>query len=166
MKPLGATLLAVVAAGLVVGGCGGGDDGALDKGEFVAAAERICTRLDREGMQLARRYFGEDFSQAPSAEDHAEFFRRLIPGVEAGLAEIRALDGPDDGEALVERIIDSDPFVPLATQALRRYDAGDQAGFEEAVEDLFGGQGESPPGVEAQAVAYGLDGCVGDGGGD
>jgi hypothetical protein len=157
----------VSAGGLVIvgllGGCGNDDDGADasdGRAELIADADAICERIDAEGEQLSAEVYGEDFSLEPTLEAQAEFLRRLVAGVEDGLAEIEALPGPADGKAILERVFSEDPFIADARAAIALADAGDEAGFETAMTALFDEGSDPDPALVEEARDYGFTSCV------
>ena len=159
----------VVALAALLSGCGDDDDDAsAGREEYVAAADAICARIDAEGTELSEQYFGEDFSQQPSLDEQAEFLRALVAQVEAGLNDIDALSGPEEGEALLRRVFDEDPFIDGARAAIALADVGDEPGFESALGELFGEGGDPDPELAEQAREYGFSSCVpsNDGGDD
>ena len=156
---LGVCLAMVGAGGLTA--CGDDDDtGSGDREQLVAAADAICERIDAEGERLSDEVYGPDFSRDPSLEEQAEFLRQLVINVDGGLDDIEALPGPADGKALLARVFEEDPFVDDARAAVALADAGDQAGFERALEALFDEGSDPDPELVEDAQAYGFRSCV------
>ncbi|HJR26048.1 MAG TPA: hypothetical protein VJ804_11270 [Acidimicrobiales bacterium] len=158
---LGAAVVAGVLAAPVAG-CGDDDDaeGASGKDAFVAAADAICERIDAEGTELSNEVYGEDFSLDPTLDQQAELLRALVANVEEGQDEIAALGGPAEGQAILARVFGEDPFIEDARGAIALADAGDEAGFESALDALFGEGGDPDPELIEEAQAYGFRSCV------
>ncbi len=156
---LGAGAVALALASVATG-CGDDDASSDGKAELVAAADAICARLDVEGTELSDVVYGPDFSREPTLEEQAEFLRQLVANVDEGRAEVAALAGPEEGKALLDRVFGEDPFVEDARDAIALADAGDQAGFEAAMDELFGEGGEVDEDLVAEATDYGFQDCV------
>lgn len=88
-------------------GCGGGGDSsatttALGKGEFLAKANAICARGNK---QTDEAFSGLD-AKPSSAQVEKAIETGFVPAVQAQIDEIRALDAPEGDEAKVEHMLD------------------------------------------------------------
>ena len=105
-KLWGLALAVVFAAALPAAGCGGSDDNAPTKAEFITQADAICKK--------AHDKFETDFNEAfgdnpqPSQAQLNEFaLSTLVPGVQGEIDDISALEPPSGDEAEVNAIIDA-----------------------------------------------------------
>lgn len=121
----GATTLAVtVLAGLLAACGGGGEDtgGTVATVDFVAAADRIC--VDAAERDIAARHAGLPTQVA--------YLERLRDDREEVLAQLEALEAPDDAAASFDRYVES---RRRALQGLREgidaAERGDEAATEE-----------------------------------
>jgi hypothetical protein len=103
-KCCGLALSAVLVA--AAAGCGGSDDNAPTKAEFIQQADAICKK--------AHDKFEKDFNQAfagnsqPSQAELNKFaLSTLVPGVQGEIDDVSALQPPSGDEAEVEAIIDA-----------------------------------------------------------
>lgn len=109
----GMAVTVLVAVGLTIAGCGGGDDGdaggdtggdSPSKAEFIKQADAICKKAHDE--------FEKEFRQAfrKASEQTNENLKRfalttLVPGNEGEIRDISALEPPAGSEAEVKAII-------------------------------------------------------------
>lgn len=104
----------LVLLGLMLGGCGGGDDATstdsaeaqASKSQYVARAEAICRKVTDDYIasykQFAKANGIENF---PSAKQGYQISEDLyIPMMEKRLAALRSLDAPSGDEQQVEAI--------------------------------------------------------------
>jgi hypothetical protein len=79
-------LSSILAAMIVLAGCGGGQDGPKikSKADFIAAADRICVERDARGNKLARE----------RGSDVGRLSGELADAYAAAIAKIEALDLP------------------------------------------------------------------------
>jgi hypothetical protein len=145
-------LLAGLASGALVAGCGGGDDDGGDGGgepptkqEYIAEADQVCTESNQEFEQAI-----EDAPEdAGSATDYIA--DTLVPIFREEFEQLRELTPPEGDEATVAAI----------------FDAGEE-GVQQIEDDpeAFQGSGEVPGLEEASRLAsqYGFEVC-GQGGG-
>lgn len=105
---------AVVAAVLLLAGCGGGDDSdtakSISKEEFIAKGEAICKtgnkRMEAELVKFLRDGRGVESLTKPSPEDNEKFLETvLIPNLEREIAEFKELGVPEGDEERVEAIV-------------------------------------------------------------
>jgi hypothetical protein len=142
-------LAAAFAAGMIAAGCGGSDEGSgvetagLSKDQWIAQANRICAVGDRELEKEAERVFA---GHKPPTEGELSRFGRevVVPGVQAQVDQIRALDAPKGDEDEIEAIF-------AAAE-----DAIDEVRAKPATLEGGGPFAE----VNALAGEYGLDECA------
>jgi hypothetical protein len=101
----------VVAAAGLAAGCGGDDDGIptgdVSKQEYIAQADEICGRGDREIERAAREAFGAR-GPAPSEEQVVAFAEEtVIPNVQGQLDDLRELEAPEADADRIEEIYDT-----------------------------------------------------------
>jgi len=88
--------VAVVIAGVVVAGCGGGDSSsttALSKSDFLAQGNAICAKGDKEINAAAGKVFTQ--SQAPSQATQQKFVTdTVVPNIQGQIDAIDALPPP------------------------------------------------------------------------
>jgi len=96
-KAVAMSVVASLALGLLVAGCGGGgggESGSIDKASFVEQANEICKRvsdaMQKELKAIANSQTGSNQTQ----NDLVLFNKVVIPGFQAELEEIRALGTP------------------------------------------------------------------------
>jgi hypothetical protein len=112
-----APILLAVTIALVLGGCGGDDDGGeiqtgdVTKGEYIAQANEICTRFDTQLSEAASAYFQElDLgpNEQPSRDQIAQFAEaEVIPVVQDQIDELRDLEAPEGHAPQLTKIYDS-----------------------------------------------------------
>ena len=102
----GTALATFLVAALPAAGCGGSDDDAPTKAEFITQADAVCKK--------AHDKFEKDFNAAfagnpqPSQAQLNEFaLSTLVPGVQGEIDDISALEPPSGDEAEVNAIIDA-----------------------------------------------------------
>lgn len=151
---LAATTLAL-AAGSVAAGCGGGGDtttqqAALTRSAFVAKANQICKRGNRDLQQAGRKFFKSlelSGNQRPTAEQVQQFATQTaIPNIQAQITAVEALPAPPDDADQVKAITES------AQQAV-----------DKLKQDPSLLQSSNDPFAEANKLAkqYGIDECAG-----
>ena len=130
--------LAVIGVGFVlfaagIAGCGGdddGDSGPLTKDEFIAQADQICA--DATASTDAQE---EEFNSAIEGEDLEAAADLLTEGnttVEDAIAEIEALEPPEEDQATVDEFIElSHQQADLGTELADAVRAGDGATIDE-----------------------------------
>jgi hypothetical protein len=144
--------LGTIALAALLAGCGGdGSDDRLSEEEFRSQANAICAD------------FNEKLNAVPapeSPEDIPEFVDRGIPLVEQGLAELRALNPPEElqedydamldeiakqipaGRALGEAAADEDPAAvqEAIAEGNRASQASDRLATQLGIEECAGGE--------------------------
>jgi hypothetical protein len=139
---------AVLAAGLVVAGCGDDDDeteAALSETEYLAQANEICKTGEREIEQAAEESFKGRASEAEVEEFAAE---TIVPSIQGQIDDIRALTPPAD------QADEFEAFVDDAQAALDELEADPSLITQGASADPFAE-------VNAEAEQLGLDRCAG-----
>jgi hypothetical protein len=95
---------ALLAAGLLAAGCGGGDDN-LTKAEFLKQGNAICKKGDKEIDKAADKTFTS--KQRPSDATITKFAEdTVIPNVQGQIDGLRDLNPPSDDEDQVNAILD------------------------------------------------------------
>jgi hypothetical protein len=103
-------LAAVLAAGAIAAGCGGGDDNdsstsGLTKAEWIAKADAICQQGDQQIEAAARQAFG---NQKPTAAAVQQFATgTALPNTQSQIDKIKALGAPSGEEDQVNEILDT-----------------------------------------------------------
>jgi hypothetical protein len=138
-----------LAVGLLIAGCGGGDDH-LTKAEYLKQGNAICKRGNDEIDAAAKQQFSDQLSkgQRPSDATLVNFTTdSVIPNVEDQIAQLRDLSPPKGDEDTVNAI----------------YDAADEGLDKLKADPSLAGQGPSGGGAftEADKLArdYGLVAC-------
>jgi hypothetical protein len=159
-------LVPAVAAVLLLGGCGGGEDATTAEGPrpvdaaYAAKANAICAKAVAETRRI-----GRDFARAAIDPTTPNLLvvttERLVkPGIRIRAemaARLRALPPPDRGEETAQAYLDL--FDPLEELARLRLRAGTEGDLEEAqrLEGLMQEMGEEQ---EAAARLAGLETCA------
>jgi hypothetical protein len=139
------TGIALLAAGLLAAGCGGGDDD-LTKAEFVNQADAICKKGNQEIDKAAKQVFTS--KQAPSKAQFEKFVNdTLIPNTQSQIDQVRDLNPPSADEDQVNVLLDEA-----------------QAGLDKVKQDPTVLEGKVDPLKKANQLAkdYGLTECGGD----
>jgi len=94
-------------AALLISGCGGGEDPALTKKQYVDRATAICTRfsknLSREWEAFAEKH---GLNAVPNQHEREEIILGvLLPNVEQRLEELKTLPAPQGEEAKIAQIV-------------------------------------------------------------
>jgi hypothetical protein len=104
LRSLTLTGFALLAAGLLAAGCGGGDD-ELTKAEFLKQGNAICKKGDKEINTVAEKTFTS--KQHPSDAEITKFAEgTVIPNVQGQIDGLRDLNPPSDDEDQVNAILD------------------------------------------------------------
>lgn len=86
-------------------GCGGDDDDALTKEEFIAQANQACVDGDEEIDQAAEKRFG---NTDPSRAEFKQFtLETVVPRVQTTIDEIRDLAAPEGDEDQINAFLDA-----------------------------------------------------------
>jgi hypothetical protein len=143
-------LIASLAVALVAttAACGGGEDGRLSQEEFKKQANAICDKYDSRIQAL----------EAPSSpEEVSGFVDRVIPLLQEGISELRALKPPAEAEGDYDRMLDETAkAVPAARQLADAAKENDAAAVQEALAAARNADQAS----DAIATKLGLTGCA------
>lgn len=133
-------IVASVAVGLLVAGCGSGDDGAqqIDKATFVKQANEICERTSGKAAANFRAFLAKgtvkSFSNSQATKVLIE--KTLVPSLETELKEIRALGIPTESKkeaqaflAAAQKMVEKARANPIAfDSSYNPYEAVEVAG--------------------------------------
>jgi len=148
--------LATIAV-LAVAGCGGNDDDeGPSKQEFIAQADAICQKADKEQAAVGGRgakggIYGPNFSDVA-------FLSRYNAATRDALERLRALDAPEEDQKAVDDVLSavkgSVAAVDKRIAAIRARDLPRQSEAQQDFERSYGDVG-------ASAGALGLTRCQG-----
>ena len=106
-KACGAALAAVVAAGALVAGCGGGDDSStatLSQSEFVAKASAICGPAGKQIEAAAHKYLG---TGRPTTGEFERFVNAaVVPDTQQVIDGLNGLTPPASQAATYSALVD------------------------------------------------------------
>jgi hypothetical protein len=143
-------LIASLAVALVAttAACGGGGSDRLSQEEFKKQANAICDKYDSRIQAL----------EAPSSpEEVSGFVDRVIPLLQEGISELRALKPPAEAEGDYDRMLDETAkAVPAARQLADAAKENDAAAVQEALAAARNADQAS----DAIATKLGLTGCA------
>lgn len=143
---LKSTVLVILSAAAVLGGCGGGSEDRLTHEEFLTEGNSICAKYDGQIEAAGQTAFSA--GQPTEAEITAFAENTLLPTLENELDELRSLSPPEEDEARVDEILDK-------AQA-----AADELNADPA---LLANQDKDPfEETNRLAGSYGLTACAGD----
>ena len=140
------TLVASVAV-LAAAGCGGGD-GQLSQAEFRERGNEICARFDKQIDELP----------VPAAtEDIPPYVEKAAPLVEDELAELKALNPPDEAQETLDQMIAEEEKVLAAGRSLSdAAEEDDDIALEQALNEGNIASGRA----DDHARSLGLTECV------
>jgi hypothetical protein len=137
-----------VTAAILVAGCGGDDR--LTREEFVSEAEAICEEFDQRL---------EDVPEPESADDVERFADEARPVIEDGLAELRALQPPEELEEQWNELMDkNDEALEVLDDLSQAAASADEARLQEISEEASRQDAET----DRMARAMGLENCGSD----
>jgi hypothetical protein len=101
MRKIIGVLAALLAAGLIVAGCGDDDGGeTLSKQDYIAKADANCQKADKE-------LNASEPQNKPSKAEVEKFVTdELVPNIQGQIDYIRGLNGPSEIEDQVNPILD------------------------------------------------------------
>jgi hypothetical protein len=144
---LGYAAAAGAAASLALAACGGGDEG-LSREEFLSEADSICTEYDQRV---------DEIEEPQSIDDVERYADEAKPVIEDGMAELRALEPPDELEQQWDDYMaSSEESVEYLDELREAGAAGDQARIQEIAQEV------SEKNEEADRLArdIGLEDCT------
>jgi|SoimicmetaTmtLPC_FD_contig_51_2111568_length_1019_multi_3_in_0_out_0_2 hypothetical protein len=150
-----AVLVGVLAAAVVMFGCGGGGgsdtavaESSIPKAQYVKKAESVCKKGEEE-LQADFASFVKEHEDVkkPSDADYAELFEKVVePNISAEIDELRELEVPKGDASQVEAMLDArEESVSIAE--------GEPKVMVENSEKVFGK-------ASKLADEYGLKGCA------
>ena len=111
-------VLVAALCGLLLGGCGGGDDdgevpaGDVTKRQYIAEANRVCEEGDFSISQAAGTYFNKELglkpNEAPSQEQVETFAEEeAIPLIQDQIDALREIEAPEADAGQLTKIYDT-----------------------------------------------------------
>ena len=105
----------------------GGDDDRLSREELQSHVNAICVKIDRELQGLG---------QPESIDEVAEFARKATRLAREGVAELRALEPPEEDEQQYDRFLaEGDRVVALSRRLERAAREADSEALEQILEE-------------------------------
>ena len=145
--------LALAVAVVAVTGCGGGDR--LSREEYARQADEICRKYEAELHEVE-----QELVRAESPDDVAAAIDRGIPVVERGVADLRALEPPEELQDDVERWLELNEENAKTLERLR--DAAHENDAAE-LQRVATEADENERRADELARKIGLDDCAEDG---
>ena len=145
-------MIAISAAALVLGGCGGGNGGGeeMTADEFRQQADAICAEF--EGRL-------DDLGRPESLDDLQNFVSEAVPIIEEGNAQLQELNPPDELQEQWDRAMEINNEQLETVRDLREaVEDGDQARVQELIE----AGNESNAEADQLAADLGLEDCGSD----
>ena len=146
MMTRGVLILAAAVATIASAACGG--DGQLSQAEFREQGNAICAKFDKQIDELP----------LPSApEDIPPYVEKAAPIVEDEIAELKALDPPEEDKETLDQMIAEEEKVLAAGRSLSdAAEADDDIALEEALNEGNIASGRA----DDHARSLGLTECV------
>ena len=136
-----------VTAAILVAGCGGDDRPTRE--EFISEADAVCEEFDQRL---------EDVPEPESADDVERFADEARPVIEDGLAELRALQPPEELEEQWNELMDkNDDALEMLDDLSQAAASADEARLQELSEEASRQDAET----DRIARAIGLENCGG-----
>jgi hypothetical protein len=145
-------VIAISAAALVLGGCGGGNGGGeeMTADEFRQEADAICAEF--EGRL-------DDLGRPESLDDLQNFVSEAVPIIEEGNAQLQELNPPDELQEQWDRAMEINNEQLETVRDLREaVEDGDQARAQELIE----AGNEANTEADQLAADLGLEDCGSD----
>lgn len=140
-------LIAATLAGCGSFGDDDGDNAAPSEDEFVARGDEICRTAQREVAEVQR-------DPPTSRQESVRFAESLIAIFEDEIAQLAALDPPDDAGAAFDRYLDArEEAIALLEEGRQSAAENDAEGYAEAQAEVAAGQVERAE--RAQEVGFG-----------
>lgn len=92
----------------MLNGCGGGEEAALTKKQFIRRAHAICYHLSKKQVRETAAFYAAHGSSAAEPDQHAverNIAAVVLPVVEEKIEELGALPVPEGDEAKVRAIL-------------------------------------------------------------
>jgi hypothetical protein len=142
------TTILAVAVAVTAAGCGGGGDDRLSQKELQTQANAICEKYDNKIQALG---------SPSSPEEVSGFVDQVIPLLQQGVAELRALKPPADIEDDYDRMLDeTEKAVPAARKLADAAEKNDAAALQEALAAAR----KADEASDEIATKLGLTGCA------
>ena len=142
------TTFLVVAFVATTAACGGGGDDRLSQEEFQKQANAICDKYDSRIQALGT---------PSSAQEVSGFVDQVIPLLQQGISELRALKPPADVEDDYDRMLDqTEKAVPAAQKLADAAEKNDAAALQEALDEAR----KADQASDEIATKLGLTGCA------
>jgi hypothetical protein len=139
-------LVPLAALAVACGGGGGGDR--LSREELQSRVNAICAKIDRRLQALG---------EPESIDEVAEFARKATRLAQDGVAELRALEPPEDDERQYDRFLaEGDRVVALS----RRLERAAREADSEALEQILQEARDSEERSDRVARNLGFDECA------
>jgi len=141
--------LALLAATALAAGCGGDEEEALSKAEYLKQGNKICADFNEDVQKDAQEAFaGLQTADDLTPEKAQEFFDTALPKFEAAIDDLDALGAPEGDEGTVQAIVDAG-----------RNDAQKIEDAEGEEITGFVTQESATPDFDKKAEDYGLEEC-------
>jgi hypothetical protein len=150
LRRVRARLTASFAVALVAttAACGGGGNDRLSQEEFQRQANAICDKYDSRIQALGT---------PSSAQEVSGFVDQVIPLLQQGISELRALKPPEDVEDDYDRMLDeTEKAVPAARKLADAAEENDAAALQEALAAAR----KADQASDEIATKLGLTGCA------
>lgn len=135
------------ATSLALAACGGGDDG-LSREEFVSEADSICAEYDQRV---------EEIDDPQSLDDVERYADEAKPVIEDGMAELRALEPPDElQEQWDDYMASSEESLDYLDELREAAASGDEARIQEIAQEVS----EKNEDADRLAQDIGLQDCT------
>jgi hypothetical protein len=150
LRRVRARLIAFLAVALVAttAACGGSADDRLSQEEFQKQANAICDKYDSKIQALG---------SPSSAQEVSGFVDQVIPLLQQGISELRALKPPEEAEDDYDRMLDeTEKAIPAAQNLADAAEKNDAAALQEALAAARNADEAS----DKIATKLGLTGCA------
>ena len=143
-------VVSLLAAALAISACGG-DDSGPSKAEFIEEADAICREGEERSQQIVATGFRDP--ENPTGEEVLALIQQLLPIQRETIADVRALEMPEDDEDQVNSILDQAEAATDEVAAIRDP--------QQAIAAVQAADTPQDPFYEANQAAadYGFDEC-------
>ena len=106
MTTHGRALVVALIAASAVGGCGGDEEDAPSKAEYIERGDAICKKASQAGERKTEAFFADlGPNEEPSERQLAGFVDEVVkPNLEGQVSDLRALPAPEGDEKRLENI--------------------------------------------------------------